>query len=152
MSPLHIWFVSIAYLVCVNCIFGLCQLHIWPVANLLGLSPIHTWPVTISYLACRHCMFGLSPLHVWPVSPPHLEFPAWPFPLSLFTFESSRFMLGRFMFPSLNDAPLRLNGAYPRSTLGRRRDSIETPGCPTLHGASDCRLEASLITFIPNPT
>ncbi|GFT62206.1 hypothetical protein TNCV_639671 [Trichonephila clavipes] len=58
--------------------------------------------------------------------------------------------LSPFMFHSLNDAPLRLNGGYPPSTLGRRRDSIETPGCSTLNGASDYRLEASLTTFIPN--
>ncbi|GFX74874.1 hypothetical protein TNCV_3655121 [Trichonephila clavipes] len=43
------------------------------------------------------------------------------------------------MFHSLNDAPLHLNGAYPRLTLGRRRDSIETPGCPALNGASEYR-------------
>ncbi|GFV61641.1 hypothetical protein TNCV_187991 [Trichonephila clavipes] len=54
-------------------------------------------------------------------------------------------MLSPFLFHSLNDA-------YPPSTLGRRRDSIETLGCPTLHGACDYRLEASLATFIPNPT
>ncbi|GFT44364.1 hypothetical protein TNCV_5054011 [Trichonephila clavipes] len=102
--------------------------------------PILTWPVTISYLACHHFIFGLFPLH------------AWPFPISLFTFESSRFRFSPFMFHSLNDAPLRLNCAYPPSTLGRRRDSIETPGCPTLNGACDYRLEASLTTFIPNPT
>ncbi|GFX14420.1 hypothetical protein TNCV_1616031 [Trichonephila clavipes] len=61
-------------------------------------------------------------------------------PLSLL-----RFRLSPFLFHSLNDA-------YPPSTLGRRRDSIETLGCPTLNGACDYRLEASLATFIPNPT
>ncbi|GFX86564.1 hypothetical protein TNCV_461851 [Trichonephila clavipes] len=119
---------------------GLFPLHAWPPRFIFGLSPFHIWPVAIACLACRHFIFGLFPLH------------AWPFPISLFTFESSRFMLGPFMFHSLNDALLRLNGAYPRSTLGRRRDSIETPGCPTLNGACDYRLEASLTTFIPNPT
>ncbi|GFV24210.1 hypothetical protein TNCV_2632141 [Trichonephila clavipes] len=100
-------------------------------------------------------MFGLFPLHVWPVSPPHLEFSRFmlgrsPFlflPLSLLV---SGLALSPFMFHSLNDALLRLNGAYPRSTIGRRRDSIETPGCPTLNGASYYRLEASITTFIPN--
>ncbi|GFV78781.1 hypothetical protein TNCV_1718131 [Trichonephila clavipes] len=100
-------------------------------------------------------MLGLFPLHVssFLLSPFGVSsFYAWRFPISLFTFGSSRFMLSPFMLHSLNDAPLRLNGAYPPSTLGRRRDSIETPGCPTLNGIAACdyRLEASLTTFIPN--
>ncbi|GFS47216.1 hypothetical protein TNCV_2053701 [Trichonephila clavipes] len=109
----HIWFVSISYLVCHHfilvcvpfwfVIFGLCPF--WPVA-LASFFPFAIWFVTLD-------PFGLSPLGVSCLAVP-------PF--------SSRFLLGRFLFPSLNDAPLRLNGAYPRSPLGRRRDSIETPG------------------------
>ncbi|GFS85388.1 hypothetical protein TNCV_2803071 [Trichonephila clavipes] len=76
-----------------------------------------------------------------PPLPPLPHFPPWPTKRC----KHAVTRLSPFMFHSLNDA-------YPPSTLGRRRDSIETLGCPTLNGACDYRLEASLTTFIPNPT